>query len=73
MASPSPPSTAANSSVAVRKGSPIFGVFRTYAIVGANPAIMGVSLVVVMPAAAKAAGLKLEDVELFEINKTFAS
>lgn len=32
-----------------------------------------VSLVVVMPAAAKAAGLKLEDVELFEINKTFAS
>jgi len=34
---------------------------------------MGVSLVVVMPAAAKAAGLKLEDVELFEINKSFAS
>lgn len=57
----------------MRKGSPIFGVFRTYAIVGADPAIMGVSLVVVMPAAAKVAGLKLEDVELFEINKSFAS
>ncbi|XWS13492.1 hypothetical protein CRYUN_Cryun36dG0041400 [Craigia yunnanensis] len=60
-------------SVAMRKGLPILGVFRTFAAVGVDPAIMGVGPAVAIPAAVKAAGLELDDVDLFEINEAFAS
>ncbi|XP_034930726.1 3-ketoacyl-CoA thiolase 2, peroxisomal [Populus alba] len=60
-------------SVAVHKGLPILGVFRTFAAVGVDPAIMGVGPAVAIPAAVKAAGLELEDIDLFEINEAFAS
>ncbi|KAI6694045.1 hypothetical protein NL676_021755 [Syzygium grande] len=60
-------------SLAMRKGLPILGVFRTFAAVGVDPAIMGVGPAVAIPAAVKAAGLELEDIDLFEINEAFAS
>ncbi|KAG8481124.1 hypothetical protein CXB51_025895 [Gossypium anomalum] len=60
-------------SVAMRKGLPILGVFRTFAAVGVDPAIMGVGPAVAIPAAVKSAGLELDDVDLFEINEAFAS
>ncbi|KAF9686223.1 hypothetical protein SADUNF_Sadunf03G0136300 [Salix dunnii] len=76
-------------SVAIHKGLPILGVFssellvlkqglellgsRTFAAVGVDPAIMGVGPAVAIPAAVKAAGLELEDIDLFEINEAFAS
>ncbi|KAJ0035169.1 hypothetical protein Pint_25324 [Pistacia integerrima] len=60
-------------SVAIRKGLPILGVFRTFAAVGVDPAIMGVGPAVAIPAAVKAAGLELDDIDLFEINEAFAS
>ncbi|XP_050215872.1 3-ketoacyl-CoA thiolase 2, peroxisomal [Mercurialis annua] len=60
-------------SVAMRKGLPILGVFRTFAAVGVDPAIMGVGPAVAIPAAVKAAGLELNDIDLFEINEAFAS
>ncbi|KAJ7004735.1 hypothetical protein D5086_007382 [Populus alba] len=60
-------------SVAMRKGLPILGVFRTFTAVGVDPAIMGVGPAVAIPAAVKAAGLDLEDIDLFEINEAFAS
>ncbi|MBA0696394.1 hypothetical protein Goari_002948 [Gossypium aridum] len=60
-------------SVAMRKGLPILGVFRTFAAVGVDPAIMGVGPAVAIPAAVKSAGLELHDVDLFEINEAFAS
>ncbi|MCA2146142.1 acetyl-CoA C-acyltransferase, partial [Citrobacter portucalensis] len=60
-------------SVAMRKGLPILGVFRTFAAVGVDPAIMGVGPAVAIPAAVKAAGLELDDIDLFEINEAFAS
>ncbi|KAL1188778.1 3-ketoacyl-CoA thiolase 1, peroxisomal [Cardamine amara subsp. amara] len=59
--------------VAVQKGLPILGVFRTFAAVGVDPAIMGVGPAVAIPAAVKAAGLELDDIDLFEINEAFAS
>ncbi|GLT68580.1 hypothetical protein SLA2020_407950 [Shorea laevis] len=59
--------------VAMQKGLPILGVFRTFAAVGVDPAIMGVGPAVAIPAAVKAAGLEIEDVDLFEINEAFAS
>ncbi|XP_057549778.1 3-ketoacyl-CoA thiolase 2, peroxisomal [Amaranthus tricolor] len=60
-------------SVAMRKGIPILGVFRTFAAVGVDPAIMGVGPAVAIPAAVKSAGLELDDIDLFEINEAFAS
>ncbi|KAF7112900.1 hypothetical protein RHSIM_RhsimUnG0181100 [Rhododendron simsii] len=60
-------------SVAMQKGLPILGVFRTFAAVGVDPAIMGVGPAVAIPAVVKAAGLELDDIDLFEINEAFAS
>ncbi|KAJ6713063.1 hypothetical protein OIU79_009123 [Salix purpurea] len=60
-------------SVAMRKGLPILGVFRAFVVVGVDPATMGVGPAVAIPAAVKAAGLDLEDIDLFEINEAFAS
>lgn len=60
-------------STAVRKGLPILGVFRTFTAVGVDPAIMGIGPAVAIPAAVKAAGLELDDIDLFEINEAFAS
>lgn len=60
-------------SLAMKKGLPILGVFRTFAAVGVPPAIMGIGPAVAIPAAVKAAGLQIEDIDLFEINEAFAS
>ncbi|CAA7390679.1 unnamed protein product [Spirodela intermedia] len=60
-------------SVAVKKGLPILGVFRSFAAVGVDPAVMGVGPAVAIPAAVKSAGLQLDDIDLFEINEAFAS
>ncbi|XP_051129380.1 3-ketoacyl-CoA thiolase 2, peroxisomal [Andrographis paniculata] len=59
--------------VAMEKGLPILGVFRTFVAVGVDPAIMGIGPAVAIPAAVKAAGLELGDIDLFEINEAFAS
>ena len=42
---------------------------RTFTAVGVDPAIMGVGPAVAIPAAVKAAGLELNDIDLFEINE----
>ena len=60
-------------SLAMQKGLPILGVFRTFAAVGVPPAIMGIGPAVAIPAAVKAAGLQVDDIDLFEINEAFAS
>lgn len=60
-------------SIAVRKGLPILGVFRSFSAVGVDPSVMGIGPAVAIPAAVKSAGLELEDVDLFEINEAFAS
>lgn len=44
---------------------------RTFAAVGVDPAIMGVGPAVAIPAAVKAAGLELSDIDLFEINEVY--
>nr|GEU62460.1 3-ketoacyl-CoA thiolase 2, peroxisomal-like [Tanacetum cinerariifolium] len=60
-------------SVALKKGLPILGVFRSFEAVGVDPAIMGIGPAVAIPAALKSAGLKVDDIDLFEINEAFAS
>jgi len=52
---------------------PILGVFRSFAVVGVEPAIMGVGPAYAIPEAVKQAGQQLSDIELFEINEAFAS
>lgn len=59
--------------VAMRKGLPILGIFRSFVAVGVDPAIMGVGPAVAIPAAVKSAGLAIGDIDLFEINEAFAS
>lgn len=62
-----------NRGLAVQKGLPILGVFRSFVAVGVDPAVMGIGPAVAIPAAVKKAGLQIGDIDLFEINEAFAS
>ncbi|MFC4768089.1 acetyl-CoA C-acetyltransferase [Effusibacillus consociatus] len=48
-------------------------VFRSFAVGGVDPDIMGVGPIVAIPKALEKAGISKEDVDLFEINEAFAS
>jgi len=54
-------------------GLPVFGTFRSFAVVGVPPEIMGVGPAEAIPVALKKAGLKVEDIDIYEINEAFAS
>jgi acetyl-CoA acyltransferase 1 len=58
---------------AQRRGLPILGVWRSYAVKAVPPKIMGIGPAVAIPHALKQAGLTLQDVDVFEINEAFAS
>ena len=45
----------------------------SYSVVGVEPRIMGIGPVEAIPKAVKAAGLTLNDINLFELNEAFAS
>ena len=45
----------------------------SYSVVGVEPRIMGIGPVDAIPKAIAAAGLKLNDIKLFELNEAFAS
>jgi acetyl-CoA acyltransferase len=47
--------------------------FRSFAVGGVPPEIMGIGPVVAVPKAVKLAGLELSDINLFELNEAFAS
>lgn len=47
--------------------------FRSFALAGVDPEIMGVGPVEAIPKALRMAGIGLDDVKLFEINEAFAS
>lgn len=47
--------------------------FRSFAVGGVPPEIMGVGPVVAIPKALKLAGLEVSDINLFELNEAFAS
>ena len=46
---------------------------RSYAVVGVEPRIMGIGPVDAIPKAIQQAGLKINDINLFELNEAFAS
>jgi len=58
---------------AVRRGLPILGIFRSFAAVGVDPAVMGIGPALAIPEAVAMAGLTLDDIDVYEINEAFAS
>lgn len=63
----------ARRSEAKKLGLPIVGRFRSYAVVGVDPLVMGIGPAYSIPAALEKANLKIDDVDIFEINEAFAS
>jgi acetyl-CoA acyltransferase len=50
-----------------------WGIFRSFAVSGVRPEVMGIGPVVAIPKALKLAGLELEDMDLIELNEAFAA
>lgn len=63
----------ARRSVAMSLGLPVLARFRSYAVVGVDPLLMGIGPAVAIPAALDKCGLATSDVDVFEINEAFAS
>jgi acetyl-CoA acyltransferase len=49
------------------------GRFVSFAAAGCDPAVMGIGPYYAIPKALKLAGLKVSDIDLFELNEAFAS
>ena len=58
--------------VAARKGLKPLGVFRGFAVAGCEPNEMGIGPVFAVPKLLKKMGLKVEDIDLWELNEAFA-
>lgn len=58
---------------ALKRRLPVLGIFRSFAAVGVDPAVMGIGPAVAIPAALEKAGLTQDDIDVFELNEAFAS
>jgi acetyl-CoA C-acetyltransferase len=61
-----------NAKVAERKGLRPLGIFRGFAVSGCEPDEMGIGPVFAIPKLLKRTGVKLEDIDLWELNEAFA-
>jgi len=61
-----------NDKVAAAKGLQPLGIFRGFAVAGCEPDEMGIGPVFAVPKLLKKAGLKVEDIGLWELNEAFA-
>jgi acetyl-CoA C-acetyltransferase len=61
-----------NGKVAEAKGLRPLGIFRGFAVAGCEPDEMGIGPVFAIPKLLKKAGLKIEDIDLWELNEAFA-
>jgi acetyl-CoA acyltransferase len=55
------------------KGLPVLGLIKSFQVVGVPPEIMGVGPKYAIPKALLAAGLSIDDIDVFEVNEAFAS
>lgn len=60
-------------SVAEKLGLTILGKWVAYAVAGVPPEIMGIGPALAIPAVLEKSGIKLEQIDIFEINEAFAS
>lgn len=58
--------------LAAQKGLQPLGIFRGFAVAGCEPDEMGIGPVFAIPRLLKRAGLKVEDIDLWELNEAFA-
>lgn len=63
----------ARRSTAEKLGLPIKGRVLGYSVVGVNPEIMGIGPAAAIPKALEKSGLKVSDIDVYEINEAFAS
>ncbi|HTN65822.1 MAG TPA: acetyl-CoA C-acyltransferase [Burkholderiaceae bacterium] len=61
-----------NAKVAEARGLQPLGIFRGFAVAGCEPDEMGIGPVFAIPKLLKKAGLKVEDIDLWELNEAFA-
>ncbi|MBK5103183.1 MAG: acetyl-CoA C-acyltransferase [Burkholderiales bacterium] len=61
-----------NAKVAEQKGLKPLGIFRGFAVAGCEPDEMGIGPVFAIPKLLKRTGVKLEDIDLWELNEAFA-
>jgi len=61
-----------NGKLAEQRGLQPLGIFRGFAIAGCEPDEMGIGPVFAIPKLLKKAGLKVEDIGLWELNEAFA-
>jgi acetyl-CoA C-acetyltransferase len=61
-----------SATTAAKKGLKALGVFRGFAVAGCEPDEMGIGPVFAVPKLLEQAGLKIEDVDLWELNEAFA-
>ncbi|UMR29512.1 acetyl-CoA C-acyltransferase [Massilia sp. MB5] len=61
-----------NAKTAEQKGLRPLGIFRGFAVAGCEPDEMGIGPVYAIPKLLKKAGLKVEDIGLWELNEAFA-
>ncbi len=54
-------------------GAPILAVFRGFGVAGVPPEVMGIGPVEATPKVLRRTGLKLEDIDLIELNEAFAA
>lgn len=58
---------------AVELGLKPIAVLKAFSVAGCDPDVMGIGPIYAIPKALKKAGLKLEDIELIELNEAFAA
>ncbi len=61
-----------SASAAARRGIRPLGVFRGFAVAGCEPDEMGIGPVFAVPRLLARAGMKVEDIDLWELNEAFA-
>jgi acetyl-CoA C-acetyltransferase len=61
-----------NAKTAASKGLTPLGVFRGFAVAGCEPNEMGIGPVFAVPKLLKQTGMKIEDIDLWELNEAFA-
>jgi acetyl-CoA C-acetyltransferase len=61
-----------NAKLAEKRGLPVMGIFRAFAVAGCEPDEMGIGPVFAIPKMLAKAGKRLSDIDLWELNEAFA-